>query len=167
VIGAAISLAISPTDPNHLLLASEGGLLRSSNGGRDWMLESLKDKGAVFAVAFDADGRRALVSTASDLFRTEDGTAWHPLAPPPGATPARAMVRGAAPGRVYLAGWKRFAKSDDWGTTWVTAADGLPPGPVVALAVQPGPAETVYAVVDGRIWARTDGSPVWHSRMES
>jgi peptidyl-prolyl cis-trans isomerase C len=165
IIGAAISLAISPTDPNHLLLATESGLMRSSNGGRDWILESLKSNGAAFAVVFDADGRRALVSTASDIFRTEDGNLWRTLAPPSGTTPARAMVRGAAPGRVYLAGWKRFAQSDDWGTTWVTAADGLPPGPVIALAVQPGPAETVYAIVDGRIWARTDGTPVWQSRM--
>jgi hypothetical protein len=30
---AAIALAISPTDPNHLLLGAENGLFRSHNGG--------------------------------------------------------------------------------------------------------------------------------------
>src|SRR5256885_1553607 len=32
---AAIALAVSPTDHNHLLLATDTGLLRSRNGGRD------------------------------------------------------------------------------------------------------------------------------------
>ena len=163
-IGAAIALAINPTDVNDLLLATDAGLLRSRNGGRDWTLQGPRSAVGAFAAAFDADGRRVLLSTGSDLFRTDDGNVWRTLAPPQGTTPARAMVRGAAPGRVYLAGWKRFAQSDDWGTTWVTVADGLPAGPVVALAVRPGPRETVYAVVEGRIWVR-EGSLTWHSRM--
>ena len=164
-IGAVISLAINPTDVNELLLATDGGLMRSRNGGRDWILQTPKSPVGAFAVAFDTDGRRALVSTASDLFRTDDGHLWRTLASPGGTTPARAIVRGASPGRVYLAGWKRFAQSDDWGATWTTAADGLPAGPVIALAVQPGPPETVYAVVEGRIWARREGSPSWQSLM--
>jgi len=165
VISAAMGVAISPTDVNHVLLATDTGLMRSRNGGRDWTLQAPKGPVGAFAAAFDADGRRALVSTASDLFRTDDDQLWRTLAPPRGTTPARAIVRGASPGRVYLAGWKRFAQSDDWGATWSTVADGLPPGPVIALAVQAGPPETVYAVVEGRIWARTDGTPTWQSRM--
>lgn len=164
-LGAVISLAINPTDLNDLLLATDSGLMRSRNGGRDWTLQAPKSPVGAFAAAFDGEGRRVLVSTASDLFRTDDGGLWRTLAPPRGTTPARAIVRGAAPGRVYLAGWKRFAQSDDWGTTWSTAADGLPAGPVIALAVQPGPPETVYAVVAGRIWVRPDGTSPWQSRM--
>src|SRR5207253_2904422 len=37
-VSGATALAISPTDVNHLLLATDSGLLRSRNGGRDWDL---------------------------------------------------------------------------------------------------------------------------------
>src|SRR3954469_14490114 len=49
---AAIAIAVSPTDGNHLLLATDNGLLRSRNGGRDWTREtSSAVNGAVFAAA--------------------------------------------------------------------------------------------------------------------
>jgi len=35
-VSGATALAISPADVNHLLLATDSGLLRSRNGGRDW-----------------------------------------------------------------------------------------------------------------------------------
>src|SRR5207247_4312644 len=37
---AAIALAVSSTDANHLLLATDAGVLRSRNGGRDWTREA-------------------------------------------------------------------------------------------------------------------------------
>src|SRR5436190_23912248 len=37
---AAMALAVSPTDGHHLLLATDTGLLRSRNGGRDWTREA-------------------------------------------------------------------------------------------------------------------------------
>src|SRR5262245_62984080 len=55
-IGGALGVAVSPTDPHHLLLATDSGLLRSRNGGRDWLAEAPAALvGGVFAAAFDAD----------------------------------------------------------------------------------------------------------------
>ncbi len=164
-VSDAIALAISPTDVNHLLLATEGGLLRSRNGGRDWTIEAPGVLvGAVFAVAFAADGQRALVSTGLGIFRSEAENSWREAPAPGRATPARAIVRGSEAGRVYLAGWNGLSRSDDWGASWSSAADGLPNGPTTALLVLPGPPETLYAIVEGRIWASVDGARTWASR---
>jgi len=164
-VGGALVLAISPTDVNHLLLGTDSGLLRSRNGGRDWTLEApALLVGAVFAVAFAADGHRALVSTSLGIFRSEMENSWHEASAPRGAAPARVIVRGAEAGRVYLAGWTGLSRSDDWGRSWWNTADGLPDGPTTALLVMPGPVETLYAIVGGRIWASVDGARTWASR---
>jgi photosystem II stability/assembly factor-like uncharacterized protein len=164
-VGGAIALAISPTDVNHLLLASDSGLLRSRNGGRDWDLEAPSVLvGAVFAAVFDADGQRALVSTGSGIFRADGENRWRKTPAPTEAAPARAIVRGSGAGRAYLAGWKGLFRSDDWGASWSNAAEGLPDGPATALVVTPGSPETVYVILDGRVWASTDGTRTWRNR---
>jgi photosystem II stability/assembly factor-like uncharacterized protein len=162
--GGALTLAISPTDVNHLLLGTDSGLLRSRNGGRDWTLEAPSLLvGAVFAVAFAADGQRALVSTSLGIFRSEMENSWHEASAPGGAAPARVIVRGAEAGRVYLAGWTGLSRSDDWGSSWSNASDGLPDAPTTALLVVPGSPETLYAIVGGRIWTSVDGARTWAS----
>ena len=51
----------SPRDPHHLLLATDSGVWRSRNGGRDWEVEAPDVLiGPAFAAAFDLDGNRAL-----------------------------------------------------------------------------------------------------------
>ena len=161
-IGGALGLAISPSDVHHLLLATDSGLLRSRNGGRDWTIEAPDPLvGGVFAAAFDADGVRALASTARGLFRTEDGLTWRRTPLPKEALPARAIVRGTAPGRAYLAGMSGLWRSEDWGASWTLGGDGLPEGSVSALIVLPGPPETIYAVVGGRLWTSADGARSW------
>ena len=161
-IGGALGLAISPSDVHHLLLATDSGLLRSRNGGRDWTIEAPDLLlGGVFAAAFDADGVRALASTARGLFRTEDGLTWQQAPLPKEALPARAIARGTAGGRVYLAGMGGFWRSDDWGASWTVGGDGLPEGSVSALIVLSGPPETIYAVVGGRLWTSADGARSW------
>ncbi|PYO33654.1 MAG: hypothetical protein DMD86_10610 [Candidatus Rokuibacteriota bacterium] len=161
-IGGALGLAISPSDVHHLLLATDSGLLRSRNGGRDWTIEAPDVLlGGVFAAAFDGDGVRALASTARGLFRTEDGLTWQQALLPKEALPARAIARGTAGGRVYLAGMSGFWRSDDWGASWTVGGDGLPEGSVSALIVLPGPPETIYVVVGGRLWTSADGARSW------
>jgi photosystem II stability/assembly factor-like uncharacterized protein len=160
----AIALAVSPTDPNLQLLATDSGLLQSTNAGRDWTVEA-RDVlvGAAFAVAYDADGKRALASGRSALFRS-DGVGWRAVRAPAGAAPARALVRGAAPGHVYLAGWTGLYRSDDWGASWIDAMGGLPKEPIEALLVVPVAAsEVVYAIAGGRLWTSADGGRQWES----
>jgi photosystem II stability/assembly factor-like uncharacterized protein len=164
-VSGAIALAISPADPNHLLLATDSGVLASRNGGRDWTVQAPDVLiGAAFAVAYDSDGARALASGASAIFRS-DGDRWHIIQAPARAAPARALVRGATAGRVYLAGWSGLYRSDDWGNSWARADDGLPEEHVDALVVDPGPPDAVFAIAGGRLWVGVDGARHWQSRQ--
>jgi photosystem II stability/assembly factor-like uncharacterized protein len=165
VVAGAIALAISPTDVDHLLLGAESGLLRSRNGGRDWTIEApAVVLGPVFALAFAADGQRALVSTGLGIFAREAGNSWRQASAPQGATPARAIVRSGEAGRVYLAGWTGLYRSDDWGASWSSASGGLPHETATAVLVVHRTPETLYATVEGGIWASVDGARTWASR---
>jgi photosystem II stability/assembly factor-like uncharacterized protein len=160
-IGGALGLAISPSDPHHLLLATDSGLLRSRNGGRDWQAEAPAVLyGSVFAAAFDREGVRALASTAQGLFRTDDGLTWRRTPLSKEALPARAIAAGVA-GRAYVAGANGFWRSGDWGASWVADSDGLPDGPVSAPVIAAGPPEIVWAVAGGRLWKRAEDAPAW------
>jgi photosystem II stability/assembly factor-like uncharacterized protein len=165
-VSGAIALAISPTDANHLLLGAGSGLLRSRNGGRDWILEPpAVVVGPVFALAFAADGQQALCSTALGIFRRGAENSWREAPSPEGATPARAIIRSGGAGRVYLAGWTGLYRSDNWGVSWSSAADGLPQQePATALLLMEGSPETLYAIVGGGIWASIDGARSWAKR---
>ncbi len=163
-MSGAIALAISPAESNRLLLGTDSGVLRSNNGGRDWAVEAPDLLvGTAFAVTYEADGRRALASGASAVFRN-DGDRWHRISTPAGAAPARALARGSAPGRVYLAGWTGFYRSDDGGLSWTDAGQGLPDEPVDVLAVALDPPEVLYAVAGGRLWASFDEGRDWQPR---
>jgi photosystem II stability/assembly factor-like uncharacterized protein len=164
-VSGAIALAISPADVNHLLLGAESGLLRSRNGGRDWTIEApAVVVGPVFALAFAADGQRALLSTGLGIFGGEVGNSWRQALAPQGATPARAIVRSGEAGRVYLAGWTGLYRSDDWGASWSSATGGLAYETATAVLVVHCPPETVYALVEGGIWASIDGARTWVRR---
>jgi photosystem II stability/assembly factor-like uncharacterized protein len=162
VISGAIALAVDPNDPTHLLLATDSGLLRSQNGGLEWIVEAPTVLiGPVFAVTFAADGRRALAATATGLFRSDDGATWRPGRLPVGAAPARALVTGPSD-QVYLAGWTRLYRSRDWAGTW--EALSLPSGsgaPVASILVGPG---RVHAIVGGRVFEREEGGDTWAPR---
>lgn len=154
-IGAALAVAVHPTDPNHLLYGTDTRLLRSRNGGRDWATEAPSAMpGAVFAVVFDADGSGALASTGTRILRTEDQANWQEVIAPAGAAPAHGFARGGSAGRVYLAGAHGLFVSDDHGRAWARAGEAvLPEAAVRSLLVIPGTPDRVYVVIDGRLWA--------------
>ncbi|MGH8629452.1 MAG: WD40/YVTN/BNR-like repeat-containing protein, partial [Burkholderiales bacterium] len=164
-LGGAVSVAINPGEPNHLLLGTDNNLLVSRTGGRDWKQES-PDKlfGAVTAVAFLPGGRVTLCSTPAGVFRFEEGK-WQSASAPNEAAPARAIVPGAEPGRVYLVGRRDLFRSDDDGRQWRRVEHVLPGAPeFVELVAAFAPAETLYAVVDGKLLASVDRGQNWASR---
>ena len=165
-VSGALALAVSPRDPNHLLLATDNGVWRSRNGGRDWEIEAPTIlTGPAFAAVFDAGGERALVAGASTLFR-DDGDRWRAVPMPAGAAPARALIAASVPGRVYLAGRSGLYRSDDWGRAWVSVGGALKAEHVDRLIVPPGRPDDVYAVAGGSVWSSSDGARSWKRRSE-
>jgi hypothetical protein len=164
-LSGAIAFAVSPTDPNHLLLGSETGLFRSHNGGRDWAVEAPSVVvGSVFAAAFAADGRRALISTGLGVFRSEEENHWQLVRAPQGAAPARAIVPSGEVGGFFLAGWTGLYRSGDGGVTWSSVADRIPHEAATALLAVRGTPEALYAIAQGQPWASVDGGRHWARR---
>ena len=165
-IGGALGVAIHPQDPGQLLYGTDARLLRSKNGGRDWVTEAAATMpGAVFAVAFDADGKGALASSGTRIFYTDDGVVWRDALAPGGAAPARTFVRSSTANRVYLGGAHGLFLSDDRGRSRSRAGDGvLPDNAVSTIVVTPGTPESVYAVIDGKVWMSGDGARNWQAR---
>jgi photosystem II stability/assembly factor-like uncharacterized protein len=164
-VSGAIALAISPAEPASLLLATDSGVMASRNAGRDWQVEAADVlAGAAFAVAYDAEGQRALVSGPSAIFR-RDAERWRVTSAPAGAAPARAMARGSVLARVYLAGWKGVYRSDDWGASWIPIDEALPGGHAEAVVVSPDPPELVHVIAGGQLWGSLDAGRHWARRQ--
>ncbi|MBV8613494.1 MAG: hypothetical protein JOY66_06930 [Acetobacteraceae bacterium] len=164
-LNAALTVAVDPRDPAHLLLGTDTGLLRSLNGGRSWRPEA-KDAiiGAVFAATFAPDGKVAMCGATTGVFRLYEGR-WERASAPPGATPVRTIAFGAKTGKVYLLGKGGLFASDNQGRSFVPL-----PGPtgngakVTALAVSVAPTETLFALAGGALLASVDGGSHWDLR---
>jgi photosystem II stability/assembly factor-like uncharacterized protein len=168
-VTTALDLAIDATDSSRLLLATESGLLRSINGGRDWDVDRSEAlRGAVFAVAVAPDGSRAIASTSTTIVVTDPARSgdWRAVPAPPGAAPARQIVAGARTGQVYVVGWSGLVQSDDWGESWQSLGEGLP-SPIVtrlvALPTTSSGASGLLALCGGALWI-SDGGQTWEHR---
>ena len=164
-IGGAVMLAIDPNDPNHILYATDARMLRSRNGGRDWVQEPT----AIFmaptlAVAFSSTGESILAATAAGVFRTDAGGAWQPANVPAAVNPALTIAAGTAPGRFYVLGGRGLYRSDDSGGTWFRCAEALQDAPLSGLAVARDAPEAVAVIAAGRLYASTDTCQTWQPR---
>ena len=143
------------------LLATDSGLWRSRNAGRDWDVEAPETlAGPAFAAAFAADGQRALVAGTRPSSATT-GT-WRPVRAPAGASPACAGSAGAVPG------------SSTWraepGSTGATTGGVLDERRACAKRIvsmrcwrfQGVP--SACAVVAGSVWSSNDGARSWQRR---
>ena len=169
-VGAALAIAVSPTDANHLLYGTDTRLLRSRNGGRNWLPEAPQlFNGPTLAVAFARDGKGAWAATPAGAFVAEDDSTWSKCDLPDTALPGRAFVPGLQPGRVYLLGARGIYASSDDGRKFVRVGqEDLPDVAGHALVVVSEPAglgaETLFAVFEGRIWVSANSGKSWAPR---
>jgi photosystem II stability/assembly factor-like uncharacterized protein len=160
-VSGALALAVHPTDGHQLLLGTDVGLTRSRNGGRDWDTEASDLlRGPAFAVAFDADGSKAIAAGPHTLIRT-DGERWRTTRSPAGAMPARALVSGGVVGRAYLAGWTGLYRTDNWGRDWTRIGESIDAEHVSSVHVAPSRPEEVLVLAGGRLWISTDHGRSW------
>jgi photosystem II stability/assembly factor-like uncharacterized protein len=160
-LSAALAVAIDPRDPNHLLLGTDRGLMRSRTGGRSWAPEAPTEIiGAVFALAFSPDGAHAICAAPSGVFYL-DSDRWMPARVPEGATPGRGVAFGSVPGRVYLLGSQGLFRSDDGGRSYRRLATLAGEAEIAALAAAIEPREVIYAVAAGALMTSADGGETW------
>jgi photosystem II stability/assembly factor-like uncharacterized protein len=162
-LNAALTVAVDPRDPNHLLMGTDIGLLVSNNGGRSWSQEAPElISGAVFAIAFSREGESVVCVAPTGVFRVSDGR-WSRAAVPDGAAPAREIAFGSAPDRIYLLGDRSLFISKDGGQSF-RRLGSIEAVPIAALAVAMQPTELLFAVIDGRLAASADGGNEWQQR---
>jgi photosystem II stability/assembly factor-like uncharacterized protein len=164
-LNAALTVAVDPRDPNHLLMGSDSGLWASVNGGRSWAQEApTLISGAVFAVAFSPDGAIVLCVAPGGVYRNSDGR-WGRSDAPTEATPGRGIVFDAASGRIYLLGRDRLFTSDDGGARFArVAGDADDAADLETFAILRGPPETLFAIAHGRLMVSTNGGRRWRQR---
>ena len=159
-------MAVAPADSNHLLYGTDSRLLRSRNGGRDWIPEAPAQlRGPIHAVAFDSSGQSAMVSTSVGIFHTQDGSRWLPASAPVNASPARVIA--AAARHMYLASATGVFVSEDRGQTWNVGGENLPQGKLTGLAVlaaSGSDAEQLFALIGGNIFYSPDRARTWRPR---
>ncbi len=186
----ASGLAVSPADPNRLLVAADWNCVRSEDAGATW-IETAKGLditcfhdlrflgGSVFAVAMD-----------EGLFRSDDnGATWHNLAPrrwKPGLSGHqwRVLPQPLPDGRVRilttLSAWRHDREypnqvlvTEDDGKT-LAFATGLPDyiphantmwgdGYARAMAADPKNPDIVYLGIDGDPDGKNEGGGVFRS----
>lgn len=162
-IGASLDIAVSPTDSNHLLYATDTRLLRSRNGGRDWQPEApAVFFGPTLAVAILDDGVSALASTAAGLFRTDNGVDWQPVSLPQSSVPVRRLIHDAKSGRVVALGARGVLVSGDRGKSFArVGADVLPDQAASALLAH---GAALWVVSGGDVWTSNDWRNEWTPR---
>lgn len=162
--GGALGLAVHPVDRNLLLLATDAGLLRSGNGGRDWQREAHADlDGPVFAVSFDTSGQRAWAATTHKLLWLDATNVWHEAQAPADALPAQAVVASSQSAKAYLVGLESFFVSHDAGHNWVRSSKSLPEGEIAGFArAIRNQHELLFLVINAALWISEDGAQTWH-----
>jgi photosystem II stability/assembly factor-like uncharacterized protein len=133
------TMAVSPSDPNALVVGSASGLLRSEDGGKSWAPVGPKSFNATSVL----QSGNNLIAAGGKL------------------GPTTSAITRTAKGRSAPVGPGLVATSGDGGKTWtVVHPAGLPNISVQSLATGLGSnASTIYAVLtNGKLYSSSDGA---------
>ncbi|MEO6876270.1 MAG: hypothetical protein ABI222_15755, partial [Opitutaceae bacterium] len=162
ILGVA-SLAMAPTVPDVLLLASADGVVRTTNGGRTWRKTTGWQVADVRSIVFDqVNTARVYAATAWGPLRSEDGGAtWQLAQQGLDRLYCQTIVADAAhPGRVLLGMEEGIYVSTDAAISWQRAE--FPAVTVLRLAQSAADAKLMLAGTQGRgAWLSRDGGQTW------
>jgi photosystem II stability/assembly factor-like uncharacterized protein len=166
------SLAVDPANDRTLYLASVDTatpcgscfLFKSTDGGESWdCIEEGLPAGQGFLVAIDPRRPDAVYAVGGEsLFRSENGgLSWSLVFD--GLEATVLALSPAAPGVMFAGLADGVGRSADGGRTWSFDTEGLPEDiAVVALALDPADASTLYAATAGHgVFKSTDGGVTW------
>lgn len=170
-------LLIDPAHPATVYAGCDpcGPLLRSDDGGATWQ-RLPADTGAVFDLATDPGAAGALWAAADGLFHSADrGATWERqnLGTTDSDQLIEVEVSPRDPAVVYVTGEAvfpgrpprfepRIFRTADGGATWARRDAGLPQEPILALALDPADAATLWvALLSGGIYRSTDSGLTW------
>jgi photosystem II stability/assembly factor-like uncharacterized protein len=177
--GPVYAVAVAPSTPQDVYLATSRGVFRSTNGGRSWTSAkplSASQSWFTGATSVAVDPRTPTTVYAGRNWRWSGGTSYGQtvLKSIDGGRSWRALaVRGqpvaVTPTTVYAATGgprktSRLVKSTDGGRNWQPADAGLPPTYLWGLAFAPSSPATVYAAMGKHgVFASSDGGSHWHA----
>jgi len=158
-------IAVSPGDPNLVLVTDGQRVLRSIDGARTWkqtgdsttftsgpLLPYFHPTRAASAYALAVDGS---VYTSPD-----SGTSWHLASAPPTNHLACATLAfdAANADRMYVACNDSVAISNDGGTSWSLSTAAPSAGHPIVLVASPVDGDRVWAISNDGVWASADGA---------
>jgi photosystem II stability/assembly factor-like uncharacterized protein len=162
--GRLDAVTVAGAEPAWILATDRGRLYRSTDGERwePWG-DGFGRNGAAFCLASDPDRPEHLVAGSENgLYRSSDGGLhWRQPIDGPGAPSADALAMGPG-GLLYLGNLDGVYSPADGGATWERRSQGLPPVPILALAVAPSAPNVVYAGTNGAgLFRSDDGGLNW------
>ena len=163
ITSAVSAIAVDPDDAEHVYLATDYGVLASSDAGMQWKLVSGWDMPAVLDIA--VEGESIWAATAEGLYQSTDGGArWRVRTaglPAPNATYTGAIL--LLPGSMIIATADGLYRSSDNGGSWMRS--GLEGMAIAGIVAHPSDPSHLAAYSNTRgVWISTDGGRSWTDR---
>jgi photosystem II stability/assembly factor-like uncharacterized protein len=146
-----------------MFVATDLGLLKSTDAGEHWMIASIPGSPAVAALYTSPDGTGPfIVRAAGGLYSSKDcGTHWDPLSLPVPPSDVIEVAIASNNGAGLLAATRvGLYSSPDSGSTWFASSKGIPASTIssVLFSNQEGVA---YAVEYGRLYQTVNNGEGW------
>jgi photosystem II stability/assembly factor-like uncharacterized protein len=158
-------VAIDPTDPSHLVAASDAGVEHSVDGGLHWsaLNGGLDPEHRAQELAISPLDRHVMIArTATATYRTGDGGAsWQPIGSPlPPANVARFRFDGTSAHVLTVLNQEELLRSPDAGDHWRSLSASLQQ-PVTAWATHPATPSLIAVATARGVFVTRDEGATW------